>query len=151
VKAAKTRQNVASQLTIDNWDHTLGSIKTNSDRKTDKVATSARSEEFNNRKQHADDDIPQHVHSHLQLQEQLRQVQEDCRGGAPTLRTSRSRPPTSSRNKSPKPVQTINPCETLTWRLWRKTSVKASKLEVEQRVQVGCQHVVPHHQAKDPQ
>ena len=82
MKAAKTRQNVVSQLTIDNWDHILEIIKTNVERKTDKVATSARSEEFNNRKQYADDDIPQHVHSHLQLQEQLRQVQEDCRGGA---------------------------------------------------------------------
>ena len=82
MKAAKTRKNIVSKPTIDNCDHALEIIKTDVARKTDKVATSARSEEFNNRKQYADDDIPQHVHSHLQLQEHLRQVQEDCRGGA---------------------------------------------------------------------
>ena len=42
-------------------------------------------------------------------------------------------------------------CETLTWRLWRKTNVKAGKPEIEHRVQAGCQHVVLHQQAKDPQ
>jgi pantothenate synthetase len=81
VKAAKTRQNIVSRLTIDKWDHALKIIKTDVARKPDKVATSARSEELNNRKHYADDDIPQHVHSHHQLQVHLRQVQEDCRGG----------------------------------------------------------------------
>ena len=81
MKPAKTRKNIVSKPTIDNWDHALEIIKTDVARKTDKVATSARSEEFKNRKQYADDDIPQHVRSRLQSQEQLRQVQEDCRGG----------------------------------------------------------------------
>ena len=80
MKAAKTRQNIVSKLIIDKWDHALEIIKTDVARKPDKVTTSARSEEFNNRKRHADDDIPQHVHSHHQLQVHLRQVQEDCRG-----------------------------------------------------------------------
>ena len=65
VKAAKTRKNTVSKLIIDNWDDALEIIKTDVVRKTDKVATSARSEEF-------DDDTPQHVHSHLQLQEHPR-------------------------------------------------------------------------------
>jgi hypothetical protein len=42
-------------------------------------------------------------------------------------------------------------CETLPWRLWRKTNVKAGKPEIEHRVQAGCQHVVLHQQSKDPQ
>jgi hypothetical protein len=81
MKAAKTRKYIVSKPNIDNWDHALEIIKTDVERKTDEVTTDARSEEFDNRKQHADDDIPQPVHSHLQLKEHLRQVQEDCRGG----------------------------------------------------------------------
>ena len=46
MKAAKTRKNIVSKLTIDNWVHALEIIKTEVARKTDKVATSARSEEF---------------------------------------------------------------------------------------------------------
>ena len=82
MKAAKTRQNTVSKPIIDNWDKILKITKTYVERKTDEVTTDTRSEEFDNQKQNADDDIPQHVHSHLQLQEHLRQVQEDCRGGA---------------------------------------------------------------------
>jgi hypothetical protein len=59
VKAAKTRQNTVSKLIIDDWGHAIEIIKTDIERKTDEVATGARSEEFNNRKQYADDDIPQ--------------------------------------------------------------------------------------------
>jgi hypothetical protein len=36
VEAAKTKQNIVSQLTNDNWDHILKIIKTNVERKTDK-------------------------------------------------------------------------------------------------------------------
>jgi hypothetical protein len=82
VKAAKTRKNTVSKLIIDDWDHAIEIIKTDVVRKTDEVTTDARSEEFNNRKHSVDDDIPQQAHSHFQLQEHLRQVQEDCRGGA---------------------------------------------------------------------
>jgi hypothetical protein len=82
VKTTKTRQNVTSRPIIDSWNYNLKIIKTDVVRKKDEVTTGARSEEFDNRKQCADDEIPQHVHSHLQLQEHLRQVQEDCRGGA---------------------------------------------------------------------
>ena len=71
-----------SKLIIDDWDHAIEIIKTDVVRKTDEVTTDTRSEEFDNRKQYADDDIPQQVHSHFQLQEHLRQVQEDWCGGA---------------------------------------------------------------------
>jgi hypothetical protein len=76
-----SRQKTVAKLII-NWDRTLEIIKTDVERKTDEVTTGTRSEEFDNQKQNADADIPQHVHSHFQLQEHLRQVQEDCRGGA---------------------------------------------------------------------
>ena len=82
MKADKTRQNVTSRLIIDSWNYSLKIIKTDVVRKTDEVTTGARSEEFDDQKQNADDDIPQRVQSHLQPQEHLRQVQEDCRGGA---------------------------------------------------------------------
>jgi hypothetical protein len=58
VKAAKTNQNTGSRHIIDDWDHAIEIIKTDVERKTDEVATGARSEEFNSRKQHADDNIP---------------------------------------------------------------------------------------------
>ena len=54
MKAAKTRQNIVSKLTIDNWDYILEIIKTDVERKTDKVATGAKVEEFDNWKQNAD-------------------------------------------------------------------------------------------------
>ena len=82
VKAAKTRKNTVSKLIIDDWDNAIEIIKTDVVKETDEVTTDTRSEEFDNRKQNADDDIPQRVQNHLQLQEHLRQVQEDCRGGA---------------------------------------------------------------------
>jgi hypothetical protein len=82
VKAAKTRQNNMSKLIINDWGHAIEIIETGVVRKTDEVTTDTRSEEFNNRKQNADDDIPQQVHSHFQLQENLRQIQEDWCGGA---------------------------------------------------------------------
>jgi hypothetical protein len=72
VKAAKTRKNTVSKFIIDDWDHAIEIIETDVVRKTDKVTIGARSEEFDNRKQYADDDIPQQVHSHFQLQEHLR-------------------------------------------------------------------------------
>jgi tRNA 2-selenouridine synthase SelU len=81
VKAAKTRQNAASKLAIDNWTHILEIIKNDVEEKTDEVAASAKFEELDNRKRNADDNIPQHLHRHHQFQEQPRQVQEDCRGG----------------------------------------------------------------------
>jgi pantothenate synthetase len=81
VKAAKTRKNTVSKLIIDDWGYAIEIIKTDVVRETDEVTTDTRSEEFDNQKQNADDDIPQRVQSHLQLQEHLRQVQEDCRGG----------------------------------------------------------------------
>ena len=58
MKAAKTRKDTVSKPIIDEWDHAIEIIKTDVERKTDEVATGARSEEFNSRKQHADDDIP---------------------------------------------------------------------------------------------
>ena len=81
VKAAKTRQNAGSKLAVDNWNHILETIKNDVEEKTDEVTASAKFEEFDNRKRNADDDIPQHLRCHHQFQEQLRQVQEDCRGG----------------------------------------------------------------------
>ena len=58
MKAAKTRQNNMSELIIDDWGHAIEIIETGVVRKTDEVTTDTRSEEFNNRKQNADDDIP---------------------------------------------------------------------------------------------
>ena len=81
MKAAKTRQNAVSKLAADNWDHILEIIKNDVEKKTDKVAVSAKFEELDNRKRNADDDTPQHLRCHLQFREQPRQVQEDCRGG----------------------------------------------------------------------
>jgi hypothetical protein len=54
VGAAKTRQNIVSKLTINNWDYIIEIIKTDVERKTDKVATGAKVEEFDNWKQNAD-------------------------------------------------------------------------------------------------
>jgi hypothetical protein len=66
VKAAKTRKNTLSKLIIDDWGYVIEIIKTDVVRGTDEVTTDTRSEEFNNRKQNADDNIPQRVQSHLQ-------------------------------------------------------------------------------------
>ena len=37
MKAAKTRKNTVSKLTIDNWDHALEIIKTDVGKKTDEM------------------------------------------------------------------------------------------------------------------
>ena len=52
--AAKTRQNIVSKLTIDIWDYVLKIIKTDVERKTNKVATGAKFGEFDNWKLNAD-------------------------------------------------------------------------------------------------
>ena len=82
-KAAKTKLSAKSVIAITTWVLTLGTLHKleNLEEKTNGVAASAKFEEFDNRKQNADDDIPQHLHHHHQIQEQPRQVQEDCRGG----------------------------------------------------------------------
>ena len=75
----------------------------------------------------------------------------------PTRGPSRSRSSTYLRTKLPSSVPTKSPelaqsinlfCETLTRRLWRKTSVETAAPEVEHRVQTGCQHVALHHRTK---
>jgi hypothetical protein len=57
-------------------------INNNVEDKTGKVTSSAEFEEFGNWKRNAEDNIPRHRRCHHQSQELLRQVQEDCRGGA---------------------------------------------------------------------
>jgi hypothetical protein len=53
-------------IAITTWVLTLGTLHKleNLEEKTDGVAASAKFEEFDNRKQNADDDIPQHLRCH---------------------------------------------------------------------------------------